>query len=134
MLFGSWWKMENFIKLHSPWNRTHISNWFWPHLMNGILVKGMDHVCQWFRARFIINQQKMLPTSRLSKLSSPSFQKKKNLIFFRTSRNITVQKESGWGKFMQKFNAQWNVAQIVQRVKTDATITFDFVTLILVAG
>lgn len=45
-----------------------------------------------------------------------------------------MQKESGWGKFMQKFNAQWNVAEIVKRVKTDATITFDFVTLILVAG
>lgn len=48
--------------------------------------------------------------------------------------SIFGRKESTWGKFMNKFRARWNVAQIVQRVKEDATITFDFVTLILVAG
>lgn len=44
------------------------------------------------------------------------------------------RKQTAWNTFMSSFNARWNVAQIVQRVKNDATITFDFITLILVAG
>lgn len=44
------------------------------------------------------------------------------------------RKQTAWNKFMSSIHARWNVAQIVQRVKNDATITFDFITLILVAG
>lgn len=35
---------------------------------------------------------------------------------------------------MSSVHARYNVSKIVQRVKEDATLTFDFVTLILVAG
>lgn len=44
------------------------------------------------------------------------------------------RKQTAWNKFMSSITARWNVAQIVQRVKNEATITFDFITLILVAG
>lgn len=35
---------------------------------------------------------------------------------------------------MNSIRARWNVAQIVQKVRQDATLTFDFVTLVMVAG
>lgn len=57
--------------------------------------------------------------------------------FFRLvfgERSMFERKQTAWDKFMNSVHARWNVAQIVQRVKNDATITFDFVTLILVAG
>lgn len=54
--------------------------------------------------------------------------------FFFGERSMSERKQTAWNKFMSSIHARWNVAQIVQRVKSDATITFDFVTLILVAG
>lgn len=57
------------------------------------------------------------------------------LFFPLDERSMSEQrKQTAWNKFMSSIHARWNVAQIVQRVKTDATITFDFITLILVAG
>lgn len=47
---------------------------------------------------------------------------------------MSERKQTAWNKFISSVHARWNVAQIVQRVKEDATLTFDFVTLILVAG
>lgn len=50
------------------------------------------------------------------------------------SRSIAERKQTAWDKFVKSTNARYNVAKIVQRVREEATLTFDFVTLILVAG
>ncbi|XP_031637079.1 uncharacterized protein LOC116349673, partial [Contarinia nasturtii] len=47
---------------------------------------------------------------------------------------IAEQKQTTWDKFVKSAHARYNVAKIVERVKRDATLTFDFVTLIIVAG
>lgn len=47
---------------------------------------------------------------------------------------MSERKQTAWNKFISSVHARRNVAQIVQRVKEEATLTFDFVTLILVAG
>lgn len=47
---------------------------------------------------------------------------------------MSERKQTAWNKFISSVHARWNVAQIVQRVRADATLTFDFVTLIIVAG
>lgn len=49
-------------------------------------------------------------------------------------RSMSERKQTAWNKFISSVHARWNVAQIVQRVRSDATLTFDFVTLIIVAG
>lgn len=54
-----------------------------------------------------------------------------NFFFSRTFQN---HKETAWHSFINSIRARWNVAQIVQKVRQDATLTFDFVTLVLVAG
>ena len=50
------------------------------------------------------------------------------------SRSIAEQKQTAWDKFLKSANARFNVAKIVQRVRDEATLTFDFVTLTVVAG
>lgn len=47
---------------------------------------------------------------------------------------MSQRKQTAWDKFISSVHARWNVAQIVQRVREEATLTFDYVTLILVAG
>lgn len=45
-----------------------------------------------------------------------------------------ANKESAWDRFISSIRARLNVAQIVEEVKKDARITFDFVCLIVVAA
>lgn len=49
-------------------------------------------------------------------------------------RSIVERKTNAWDKFVKSSNARYNVAKIVQQVRENATLTFDFVTLIIVAG
>lgn len=44
------------------------------------------------------------------------------------------QNQGAWNRFMNSMRARLNVAQIVEEVKQDATITFDFLTLLIIAG
>lgn len=44
------------------------------------------------------------------------------------------EKNSTWSRFISSVRARLNVANIVSQVKADATITFDFICLIIVAG
>lgn len=50
------------------------------------------------------------------------------------TESINDQKQTAWNRFMSSIRARWNVARIVQQVRDDATLTFDFVTLVFVAG
>lgn len=43
-------------------------------------------------------------------------------------------KETAWNKFISSVRARLNVAKIVEEVKTDATLTFDFISLLIVAS
>lgn len=45
-----------------------------------------------------------------------------------------AQKQTAWNRFMNSVRARLNVAQIVHAVKQDATITFDFIMLLTIAG
>ncbi|XP_058446934.1 uncharacterized protein LOC131427604 [Malaya genurostris] len=45
-----------------------------------------------------------------------------------------ASKDGGWNNFLSSVRARLNVAQIVEEVKHDATITFDFVSMIVVAS
>lgn len=42
--------------------------------------------------------------------------------------------EGAWNRFMNSMRARLNVAQIVEEVKRNATITFDFLALLMIAG
>ncbi|XP_055296395.1 uncharacterized protein LOC129565471 [Sitodiplosis mosellana] len=48
--------------------------------------------------------------------------------------SIAECKQTAWDKFVKSAQARYSVAKIVQRVREEATLTFDFVTLIIVAG
>lgn len=39
-----------------------------------------------------------------------------------------------WDRFMNSMRARLNVAQIVESVKEDASITFDFLALLIIAA
>lgn len=41
---------------------------------------------------------------------------------------------NAWDRFMNSMRARLNVAQIVESVKQDATITFDFLSLLIIAA
>lgn len=57
---------------------------------------------------------------------------KKSSVFFYYS---TMDKNEGaWNRFMNSMRARLNVAQIVEEVKRNATITFDFLALLMIAG
>lgn len=56
------------------------------------------------------------------------------LFVFSNCRKLVNEKQSAWDRFMNSVQARWNVQQIVEKVKTDATLTFDFVTLVFIAG
>lgn len=51
-----------------------------------------------------------------------------------TSSTQSAIKETAWNKFIGTVRARMNVAKIVEAVKTDATLTFDFVVLLIVAS
>lgn len=46
----------------------------------------------------------------------------------------SMTKETGWNKFIGTVRARMNVAKIVDAVKADATITFDFTIVLIVAS
>lgn len=46
----------------------------------------------------------------------------------------SVIKETGWNKFIGTVRARMNVAKIVEAVRTDASLTFDFISLLIVAS
>jgi uncharacterized hydrophobic protein (TIGR00271 family) len=46
----------------------------------------------------------------------------------------SVIKETAWNKFIGTVRARMNVAKIVDAVKTDASLTFDFISLLIVAS
>lgn len=51
-----------------------------------------------------------------------------------TSSSQATGKETGWNKFISTIRARMNVAKIVEAVKSDATITFDFTIVLIVAS
>lgn len=51
-----------------------------------------------------------------------------------TSSGQSVLKETAWNKFIGTVRARMNVAKIVDAVKADASITFDFTVLLIVAS
>lgn len=48
--------------------------------------------------------------------------------------NQSLIKETSWNKFIGTVRARMNVAKIVDAVRADATLTFDFIVLLIVAG
>lgn len=50
------------------------------------------------------------------------------------SRVSLTTKETAWNKFISSVRARLNVAKIVKTVKSDATLTFDFLSLLIVAS
>uniref|UniRef100_U5EUZ1 Putative conserved plasma membrane protein n=1 Tax=Corethrella appendiculata TaxID=1370023 RepID=U5EUZ1_9DIPT len=50
------------------------------------------------------------------------------------TENFFGMKEGAWNRFVSSVRARLNVAQIVEEVKSSATMTFDFVTLVIVAS
>lgn len=50
------------------------------------------------------------------------------------SSETNGSKDGPWNNFLSSVRARLNVAQIVEEVKHDATITFDFVSMLVIAG
>lgn len=51
-----------------------------------------------------------------------------------TNSALSTIKETAWNKFIGTVRARMNVAKIVEAVKLDATLTFDFIVLLIVAS
>lgn len=51
-----------------------------------------------------------------------------------TTSSQSVIKETAWNKFIGTVRARMNVAKIVEAVKADASLSFDFIVLLIVAG
>ena len=51
-----------------------------------------------------------------------------------TASSQSMSKGTGWNKFIGTVRARMNVAKIVEAVKADATITFDFTIVLIVAS
>lgn len=51
-----------------------------------------------------------------------------------TSSGQSALKETSWNKFIGTVRARMNVAKIVDAVKSDASLTFDFIVLLIVAS
>lgn len=56
------------------------------------------------------------------------------VVYARSLCRAMDQNQGAWNRFMNSMRARLNVAQIVEEVKQDATITFDFLTLLIIAG
>lgn len=51
-----------------------------------------------------------------------------------TTSSQSILKETAWNKFIGTVRARMNVAKIVEAVKSDASLTFDFIVLLIVAS
>lgn len=47
---------------------------------------------------------------------------------------LSTKEQGVWNGFMNSVNARMNVAKIVDELRQDAALTFDFVVLIVIAG
>lgn len=56
-----------------------------------------------------------------------------NYYFFIYRKTLSI-KDSAWTKFISSVRARLNVAKIVEEVKSDATLSFDFIILLIVAS
>lgn len=94
----------------------------------------MNRLCQLFHAQF--KQPNIIQWNQSNANVHISCDKPILTILVLNSFSRTFQnhKRTAWHCFINSIRARWNVAQIVQKVRQDATLTFDFVTLVLVAG
>jgi len=58
---------------------------------------------------------------------------KKLLLIYNRCKQKSV-KQSAWDKFLTSVRARLTVAQVVEGVRADANLTFDFICLLVTAG
>lgn len=54
--------------------------------------------------------------------------------FFSIKLRLSAKDQGMWDGFINSVNARMNVAKIVDELRQDAALTFDFVVLIVIAG
>lgn len=64
----------------------------------------------------------------------PSNLSEQSKSFFLFPTRLSAKDQGLWDGFMSSVNARMNVAKIVDELRQDAALTFDFVVLIVIAG